>query len=202
LQQTAARRRDRTVCLSPVVSTTGSVLATGQVVFAGAAAAERRYVGRTGMALPSFHPNLDDAALDRVLRGLDASLMNDTKWVRLLDGLNAPPELVFQCAAKLVWQQEPSAFRISGATFGLNYYQHAVEGLISGPSTGWHRYKEIEWLEFPRFATIARDPDNLKLGTQTIEQDLRNIRARINAVGSFELRDEPSGLRLYAYLRL
>lgn len=151
--------------------------------------------------LPRYHPNVDDAALERSLRRFGASLMNDTKWVRLLDALTAPPELVLQCAAKLVWSETPCSFRVAGATFEIDYYQNAVEGLLCGPSSGWYRYKELEWLEFPRLAAVTLDPNNLKLGTRTVEQDLAGIRARINAAGSFEVRDSPSGLRLYAYLR-
>ena len=154
------------------------------------------------MARASYHPNRDNAALDRVLQGFDASLMNDAKWVRLLEALSAPPQLVVRCSVKLVWQDEPYGFRISGASFGFDYYPHAVEGLISDPSAGWHRYKEIEWIEFPQLAAIAKNADNLKLGTQTVEQDLCGIRARINAVGCFDVRAQPSGLRLFAYLRL
>jgi hypothetical protein len=38
-----------------------------------------------------------------------------------------------------------------------------------------------------------------KLGARRVEQDLMAIRSRIESAGSFELRDESSALRLYAY---
>src|SRR5690606_21222310 len=98
---------------------------------------------------------------------------------------------------------EPCSFWISGASFGFDYYASAIEGRLSGsPAPGWHRYKEIEWLEFPREAAVPVDPHQAKLGTRLVQQDLTAIRSRIESVGSFELRDEISGLRLYAYLRL
>lgn len=153
--------------------------------------------------LPNWHPHLDDAALERVLAGFDASLMNDAKWVRLLDALSSAPGVVLECHAKLVWQQEPCSFRISGATFGFDYYDRSVESLVTGsPAAGWHRYKEIEWLEFPPVAKVVVDPDNATLGMRLVPQDLSAIRSRLDRVGTFDLRDEPSGLRLYAYLRL
>jgi len=150
--------------------------------------------------LPPYHPNVGDDALERAVRDL-VPQMSDTKWVRLLDALSEPDDLVLACTAKLVWREETCSFRIAGATFEIDYYRFAVEGLISGPSMGWHRYKEIEWIEFPPVAEILVNQNNRKAGTCSVEQDLAAIRARIEAVGTFDLRNEPSGLRLYAYRR-
>lgn len=151
--------------------------------------------------LPCHHPHVDDRALERMLSGFDASFMSDSKWVRLLNALTAGPDLVLECFAKLVWDEKPRSFDIPGASYGFDYYDHAVEALISGPSSGWHKYKEIEWIEFPLMAAVPVDIDNRKLGTRQVEQDLVAIRSRITSVGRFELRDESSGLRLYAYRR-
>lgn len=151
--------------------------------------------------LSRHHPHVDDRALERVLSAFDASFMSDSKWVRLLNALTAVPDLVLECFAKLVWEEELRSFQIRAASYGFGYYDHAVEALIAGPSSGWHRYKEIEWIEFPLMAAVAADIDNRKRGTRQIEQDLAAIRTRITSVGHFELRDEYSCLRLYAYRR-
>jgi hypothetical protein len=150
--------------------------------------------------LPRYHPNVDDDALDRAVRDL-RPLMSNAKWVRLLGALSAEPDVVVQCGAKLVWSDAVHPFRIAGASYRFNYYDDSMESMIAGPSMGWHRYKEIEWIEFPARTTILVDENNRKAGTREVEQDLASIRSRIESVGVLELRDEHPGLRLYAYLR-
>ena len=143
--------------------------------------------------IPRYHPNVDDAALDRLLARFNATLMSNAKWVRLLDALTAPPDIVVQCKTKLVWDDTLRSFRLTGARYHFDYYDQAVEALISGPSSGWHQYREIEWIAFPRLATSS---------PVQVEQDLDAIRARIQTPGRFDLRDEPDELRLYAYRSL
>ncbi len=108
----------------------------------------------------------------------------------LLDALTAPPDIVVQCKAKLVWDDEVRSFRLAGAQYGFDYYDHAVEGLISGSPRGWYQYREIEWIALPRIATLHDAP---------AEQELSAIRARIEGAGKFELSEDPDALRLYAY---
>jgi hypothetical protein len=148
--------------------------------------------------LPQYHPNVSDDALARVVRDL-RPLMSNAKWVRLLDALSAEPDVVIECRAKLVWSDALHPFRIAGASYRFNYYDDAMESMIAGPSIGWHRYKEIEWIEFPARAGILVDENNRKAGPREVEQDLAAIRSRIESVGVLDLRDEPPGLRLYAY---
>jgi hypothetical protein len=143
--------------------------------------------------LPGHHPHVDDLALDRLLARFDATLMSNAKWVRLLEALTAPPDIVTHCNAKLVWDDLLRSFRITGAQYRFDYYDHAVETLISGAPSGWYQYREIEWIAFPRLCTLSEIPR---------EQDLGAIRSRIERVGRFELRDDPDELRLYAYRRL
>jgi hypothetical protein len=150
--------------------------------------------------MPRHHPNVDDAALERAVRDL-VPLMSDAKWVRLLDALTRGPDVVMHCDVKLVWREDTRVFFIANATYEVDYYRDSVEGLIAGPSMGWHRYKEIEWIEFPPLAEFPVNESNRKAGTRLLEQDLSAIRSRIEGVGTFDLRNEPTGLRLYAYLR-
>lgn len=138
----------------------------------------------------SYHPHQDDAALDRLVARFSVSLMSNAKWVRLLDALTAAPEIVTRCTAKLAWDDAVRSFRIAGAHYGFDYYDRAVEGLISGPPSGWYQYREIEWIAFPRtHGSPAR----------RIEQDLGAIRDRIHGLGQFALQADPDELRLYAY---
>lgn len=143
--------------------------------------------------LPSYHPHVNDAALDRLLTRFDAALMSNAKWVRLLDVLTAPPDIVVECKAKLVWDDVLRSFRIADAQYQFDYWDNAVEALISGPPRGWYQYREIEWIAFPRIAMLAAGP---------AEQDLSAIRARIHSAGRFEINDDPDELRLYAYRSL
>lgn len=125
--------------------------------------------------------------------------MSNAKWVRLITALTAAPSIVTECRAKLVWDDAVRNFRMSRATFAFDFYERAVESLISDIPDGWVAYKEIEWIEFPRSVTVLVDENHRRAGTRETEQDLGAIRERIEQVGRFDLREEQGSLRLYAY---
>lgn len=133
-------------------------------------------------------------------RGLEPGV-EDAEWVRLLEALCAEPDHVPGARAKLVWDPEPRAFLVRGAAYhaGLDFYAHEMEAMISGSPRGFYEYRELEWVEFPREIEILRNPDHRKAGTELVEQELAQIRATIETVGQFELKESDDGLRLNGY---
>lgn len=128
--------------------------------------------------------------------------MSDAKWVKLLKLLTGTENLVLDCRAKLVWDETPRPFAIDGTKcYQFDFWPTAVEGLISGTQNGWHSYREIEWILFPRCSEQIKNQNNLKAGTETVHQDLAAIRAAIERIGQFDLESQDEFLRLYAYRR-
>lgn len=152
----------------------------------------------TKRPLPPHHPHVNRDSLDRLVRRFEFSSMSDAKWVRLLNALTAPPSIVTECHAKLVWDDAVRDFGMNHAHFAFDFYERAVESLIHSPS-GWVAYKEIEWIEFPLSVTVPIDENHRRAGTRRTEQDLGAIRQRIEQVGHFDLHEDEAALRLYAY---
>ncbi|TPG63634.1 hypothetical protein [Hymenobacter nivis] len=133
-----------------------------------------------------------DDFLDRVVseRALVGFLSN-AKWVKLLHTLVAHHSLIKECQVKLIWEEEPTGrlLRIDADTeYRFDYYDQAMEAMISGKPRGWHAYREIEWLEFPRYLT-----------EQPGEQDLDAIQSALATVGQIPLVLTNNSLRLEAY---
>ena len=142
-----------------------------------------------------FAVKRDDEALDKVILSAQLQpLMSNAKWVKLLATLVAHWPLVQACQVKLIWESasiERWLHVDEHTSYQFNYYASAMEALISGkPQLSWAAYKEIEWLDFPRF-----------LSTKVVEQDLQAIQQQVEAMGQFRLETSPDQLRLYAYHR-
>ena len=133
-----------------------------------------------------------DEFLDRVVnkRAL-VGFMNNPKWVKLIHGLVANHSLVKECQVKLIWEEEPAGrwLRINEDTdYQFDYYDQAMESMITGKPRGWYAYREIEWLEFPRCLT-----------EQSGEQDLGAIQTALAPIGQIPLVLTNNSLRLEAY---
>ncbi|GAB3648871.1 hypothetical protein GCM10027594_24280 [Hymenobacter agri] len=136
-----------------------------------------------------------DADLDKVI--LESNLhplMSNAKWVKLIATLVKNWFLVHECKVKLIWEDE-SVERLLAidehTSYQFNYYASAMEAMIIGrPRLGWAAYKEIEWLDFPRFAS-----------SNSLPQDLLSIQQKIDSIGKFQMELSPDNLRLYAYQR-
>ncbi|MGI4734913.1 MAG: hypothetical protein ACRYG7_07005 [Janthinobacterium lividum] len=142
-----------------------------------------------------FAVKRDDEALDKVILAAQLQpLMSNAKWVRLLTTLVAQWPLVQACQVKLIWEEASSERWLhldEHTRYQFDYYASAMEAMISGkPQLGWTAYKEIEWLDFPRF-----------LSSKAVEQDLQAIQQQLETVGEFRLKASPDQLRLYAYHR-
>jgi hypothetical protein len=142
-----------------------------------------------------FAVNRDDEALDKVILAAQLQpLMSNAKWVKLLATLVAHWPLVQACQVKLIWENVSTErwLHLDKRTrYQFNYYANAMEAMIGGkPQLGWTAYKEIEWLDFPRFFSPG-----------AVEQDLSAIQQQLEVVGQFRLDASPDQLRLYAYHR-
>lgn len=123
--------------------------------------------------------------------------MNNSKWVKLISALVDNSSLIMECKVKPIWDDsEPKRYlRIDENTqFGFDFYDTAMEAMVSGEPTGWYAYKEIEWLDFPKVTSSV----NNKL---PIQQNLQFIKTIIENLGQYKLEMTQDNLRLYAYFK-
>jgi hypothetical protein len=142
-----------------------------------------------------FAVNQEEEALDKLILAAQLQpLLSNAKWVKLLTTLVAQWPLVQACQVKLIWEDTHTErwLHLDQRTrYQFDYYARAMEAMISGkPQLGWTAYKEIEWLDFPRF-----------FPPKAVEQDLPAIQQHLAAVGQFRLEASTDQLRLYAYHR-
>jgi hypothetical protein len=144
----------------------------------------------------------DDIYLDKIIRKeFSASLMNNKKWVKLISILVENAGLIKECRVKLIWenQNETRFLRIDEFfQYNFDFYDTAMEAMITGKPAGWYAYKEIEWLDFPRFV-ISTDKRNVQT---SVEQNLALIKTKIEQIGQFHFDCTPNNLRISAYLRV
>ncbi|WP_046242292.1 hypothetical protein [Hymenobacter terrenus] len=136
----------------------------------------------------------DDEALDKLIQSAQLQpLLSNAKWVKLLDALVKNWPFVHTCTVKLIWEEASGERRLlfdENTSFAFDYYANAMEAMVSGSPRlgGWVAYKEIEWLDFPRFAGDA-------------EQNLGHLQQHLAQIGQFRVEESADNLRLYAYLR-
>ncbi|EKT4489769.1 MULTISPECIES: DUF6678 family protein [Shewanella] len=137
---------------------------------------------------------------DRIIQDRFKSfLMNDKKWVKVMKALSHKEEVIKECKVKLVWDDELRNMYLDHAGYCFDYYDHSMEGMISGYPKGYYDYKEIEWLEFPVLANILVNTNNLKSGTKKVAQNISQIHKLISEIGQFEMEINKDYLRLYGY---
>lgn len=134
----------------------------------------------------------EDDFLDRVVakRGL-VGYLNNAKWVKLLHTLVAHHSFINECQVKLIWEEVYTGRLLclnENTEYQFNYYDQAMEAMITGKPHGWWAYREIEWLEFPRYPTESSG-----------EQDLATIQAALTSIGQMPLVLTQESLRLEAY---
>lgn len=140
----------------------------------------------------------EDQYLDKLIQQkFSVSLMSNSKWVKLIAAIVANVDIVKECLVKPIWEeQEPTRHLLfdENTYYDFDYYASAVESMVSGNPRGWYAYKEIEWLDFPRFITM-------KEKVLPVTQDLEAIELLLSEVGQFQLELTEENLRLYAYLK-
>lgn len=143
----------------------------------------------------------EDEYLDKIIKkDFSACLMNNRKWVKLLCILIENSNIVKGCMVKVIWDSKEPLRQLrfdENTQYEFDYYESAMEAMISGNPTGWYAYKEIEWLDFPLMVAIM---DNSKL-QKTEEQNLNLIKTKISEAGQFYLEHKHDNLRLYGYIR-
>lgn len=131
--------------------------------------------------------NIDSVVIQKSL----IPLMNNKKWVKLLNCLVCNFIEIKECKVKLIWEAENKRRNLKideFISYQHDYYEHSTEGMISGNPKGWYDYKEIEWIEFPKIINSG------------LEQDLKKIQNLITQIGKFELSIDDNSLRVFAYL--
>jgi hypothetical protein len=113
--------------------------------------------------------------------------------VKLLSTLVKNWPAIHVCRVKLIWEVasvERGLLFDEDTGYVFNYYANTMEAMVSGSPRlgGWVAYKEIEWLDFPRFAAGG-------------EQNLRQLQQQLAQIGQFRVEESADNLRLYAYLR-
>ena len=119
--------------------------------------------------------------------------MSNAKWRYAFQALGGSSDWLHACTWKFVDQDNPVAGRIPDP-------EQLGESFVGdcGAANGPFDFKLIEWVEFP--ARVPWQPyDNAPL--RYSEQDLAEVRRRLETVGLLEIEETPDALRLIAYRR-
>ena len=112
-------------------------------------------------------------------------LMSNKKWVKLMDELSDRFD-VFFIEYKLIYDEV-----VEGDVFSVtDCFPYFIEPI---------RYKEVEWIQFPRHYEDYINPNNLKAGKKMYSQNLDAIAEEINRIGKFDLEISDDNIRLNAY---
>ena len=134
---------------------------------------------------------LDDLERDRrsSRANYSASFMSNAKWKTLLAAIEKSNLKVKQVVVKFIDDNEQRPMQMP-AWRG----QAFADSIEYGPFP----FVAIEWLEFPRIATLPRG-DNVP---HRQEQDIDAIRGVLDDTGkAFPLEDTPTGLRVIGHIR-
>ncbi len=138
----------------------------------------------------------EDSYLDKIIQQkFSASFMSNSKWVKLITALVDNWQEIKECLVKPIWDDEPPSRRLlldEHTHYNFDYYDAAMEAMISGKPRGWYAYREIEWLDFPRLVSVQN-------GKPAASQNLETISQIIGALGQFVIELTTDNLRLYAY---
>ena len=140
----------------------------------------------------------DDTHLDKLIKQkFSASFMNNSKWVKLISLLVDNSFQIKECIVKLICDDKEPYRQLlfnENTQFGFDFYDNAMEAMVSGKPTGWYAYKEIEWLDFP--GTTSNDNDKV-----AVQQNLPAIKALIDNLGQYKTELTQNNLRIYAYFK-
>ena len=138
----------------------------------------------------------DDTYLDKLIKEkFTFSFMNDTKWVKLISLLIENSSEIKLCKVKPIWDDKEPYRKLlftDNTKFGFDFYNNAMEAMVSDEPTGWYSYKEIHWLDFP---IIVNNESETKFTLQNIQL----IKKLIENIGHYKTELTESNLRLYAY---
>lgn len=130
------------------------------------------------------HSNLNNS-IDKIIKqNYSSTLMNNSKWIKLIELLVKNYNLFDVCEVKLIYDDQIRQLIIEGnETFDFDYYKDSMEGMVTKPITqGWVLYKEIEWISFPSDKGNTHELEKL-----------------INQIGHFRSDLTADYLRIFAY---
>lgn len=140
----------------------------------------------------------DDIYLDKLIKQkFSASFMNNSKWVKVISALVEISSEIKECKVKPIWDDKEPFRQLlldENTKYGFDFYETAMEAMVSDKPTGWYSYKEIEWLDFP--AMVKNDKHEIPA-----QQNLPLIKDIIDKLGQYMTELTPDNLRLYAYFR-
>ena len=130
--------------------------------------------------------NTDSKQVDKIIqKKYSASFLNNTKWYKLINGLTYEFENIY-INYKLIYDEKVEGYLFDNVDF---------EPFFLEPI----RYKEVEWIEFPREYEYWSNPNNLKADKKIFTQDLISILDKIESIGLFQLEQEDKSIKIYAY---
>ena len=123
---------------------------------------------------------------DLVRRNDSGSYLNNTKWYKLIDGLTNEFGEIF-IYYKLIYDDV-----IEGYLFdSVDFEPYFIEPI---------KYKEVEWIEFPKEYEYWVSSNNLKAGKKIYEQELDAIKTEVESIGEFRINEFENKLKLHAYV--
>ncbi len=138
----------------------------------------------------------DDIYLDKLIKEkFSASFMNNSKWVKLISTIVANSSEIKLCKVKPIWDDKEPYRQLlftENTRFDFDFYDSAMEAMISEKPTGWYAYKEIHWLDFP--SIVKREGK-----TNNTQQNIQLIKEIIDSIGEYKTELTETNLRLYAY---
>lgn len=129
-----------------------------------------------------------DREIEKSVASFSEHLMSNSKWVKLIDQLvNSCDRIKKIQFKKIQSDQLGELFIEEDTTFGFDYWQNGFEGHNS--LGGWLKFKEIEFLIFPRDISDMTNE----------QQDLTEILRVIQGVGQFALDIDEQRIKLICY---
>lgn len=114
------------------------------------------------------------------------SFLNNTKWSKLIENLtNEFGEIYINY--KLIYDD-----LIEGYLFdSVDFEPYFLEPI---------KYKEVEWIEFPKEYEYWVNRNNLKAGKKRYPQNIKTIKSLIDKIGEFKIDEYEDRVKLYAYI--
>ena len=118
--------------------------------------------------------NYQSSRADQLIKErFTASLMNNTKWVKMINTLTYRFDNIF-LNYKLIYDDV-----VKGSLFDMaDIDPFFIEPIV---------YKEVEWIEFPHEYEDWVNGNNLKAGKKIFKQNIDEIKSELDKIGIFEI---------------
>lgn len=134
-----------------------------------------------------IHAQLQTQKIDSSISKFSQTLMSNSKWVKLIDGLVDHIEEIRKIQFKKVQNDKIGELYLDENTiYAHDYWQNGFEG--SNSFGECLEYREIEYLIFPKI-----------IDSKNSIQNLEEIQLIIEEVGQFYLEIDDNELKLFCY---